>query len=212
MASLTVKGGHAERDLLSTWTIPQDQVRRVIEAFVNRLEMAGLGFERRNRARAVAPDMSTQHRVDAAGVFAPRASARPRNWGSLICSSLGRVTFPCAPRSSGVGHGFRCQVGELNEYRLQHDAKICLFFITDQRLFRPSCRPSLITTRRMTMASLFPPDVEFRPKGMNGSGFGMKMSVNGHRLKGFPALNGSHIAIEVASNFLPGIESVRIFL
>jgi len=63
----------------------------------------------------------------------------------------------------------------------------------------------------MAIASPFPPGVEFRPKRMNRSCFGMKVSMNGHRLKGFPSLNGAHVPVEVACNFLPGVESVRIF-
>jgi len=39
----------------------------------------------------------------------------------------------------------------------------------------------------------------------------MKVSMNGHRFEGFPSLNGAHIPIEVASNFLPGVEGVGIF-
>src|SRR4029079_13108565 len=58
--------------------------------------------------------------------------------------------------------------------------------------------------------SALPRGIECRPESKYGTLLVVQMPMDGHRFTPLPALNGAHVALQVGSDSLPGVETILV--
>src|SRR5512145_3359349 len=53
---------------------------------------------------------------------------------------------------------------------------------------------------------VFPPRIDLRAEGVNRTQLPMQMTMHGHALSFFPALDGAHVTLEIGGDLLPRLE------